>query len=357
MGVPGATYYVRGDGNDGNAGTGHTSGQAWKTIGKVIGELANNVTVYVAPGDYDETGSGWLDIANNGVSFIGDIDAVQFPDIGPGEVTVDRTAKTSLFRIDGSNILYEGIYGYDDTGPGPNEMLMIGSVTPVSAVKIRRVNMSNITGVWKERPPIFVEVYSGSSTVIVERCHANRGPGGYWDGMSVIVNSGASNVLVQNCFMVTGSTGGAVQALSGSDNVRVQNCTLILPAGEVDALVGAAGTNVTVRNTIMIINTADSNALCMDVDAAAIATFTSDYNLIKQVNASGELCKWGATSYTTLAAWQAATSQDANSIDSAPLFVNIGAGDVHLQFTSPCVDGGISTGAPIDDLDGNLRPQ
>lgn len=353
MGVPGTTYYVRTDGNDGNPGTGHTSGQAWKTISKAIGELANSVTIYVAPGDYDETGSGFLDIAHNRVTFVGDLDAAQFPDLGAGEVTVDRTAKSSLFRIDGDSILLSGMYGYSTTGSGPTELFVIGSVGSPSAVKIRRINMSDS---FTYAPPTLARVHSGSTTVIFERCQANRA-GTSWDGMSILVNSGASDVWIENCFMITGTTGGAVQALSGSDDVTVQNCTLVLPGAAVDTLVDASGTNVTVRNTIMIINTPDSNAFCMDVDAAAIATFTSDYNLIRQVNPSGVVGRWGSNLYATLATWQAGTGQDANSKDTDPQFVNVPTGDYHLQITSPCVDAGTLVGAPSVDLDGNSRPQ
>ncbi|MEW6607183.1 MAG: choice-of-anchor Q domain-containing protein [bacterium] len=43
------------------------------------------------------------------------------------------------------------------------------------------------------------------------------------------------------------------------------------------------------------------------------------------------------------------------NIDADPLFV--GAGDYHLTPDSPCIDTGTSTGAPPDDIDGDIRPQ
>jgi hypothetical protein len=49
-----ATYYVRTDGSDSNAGTGPAIGQAWQTITKAIGATGIGVgdTLYIAPGVY-----------------------------------------------------------------------------------------------------------------------------------------------------------------------------------------------------------------------------------------------------------------------------------------------------------------
>lgn len=51
-----ATYYVRTDGSDTNAGTGSGTGAAWKTIGKALGSagIASGDTVWIAPGRYRE---------------------------------------------------------------------------------------------------------------------------------------------------------------------------------------------------------------------------------------------------------------------------------------------------------------
>jgi hypothetical protein len=38
------------------------------------------------------------------------------------------------------------------------------------------------------------------------------------------------------------------------------------------------------------------------------------------------------------------------------MFVNPGIGDYHLQAGSPCIDTGTDTGAPNEDIEGNLRP-
>jgi hypothetical protein len=44
------------------------------------------------------------------------------------------------------------------------------------------------------------------------------------------------------------------------------------------------------------------------------------------------------------------------NIDADPQFVDPGSGDLHLTWTSPCVNRGTAEEAPADDLDGDLRP-
>ncbi len=46
-----------------------------------------------------------------------------------------------------------------------------------------------------------------------------------------------------------------------------------------------------------------------------------------------------------------------NNCEDAPQFVDAVNGDFHLQSGSPCIDVGISAGAPSVDFDGNARPQ
>ncbi len=57
-----------------------------------------------------------------------------------------------------------------------------------------------------------------------------------------------------------------------------------------------------------------------------------------------------------LTQWQAHISGDTASTEGDPQFVNTAGEDYHLSFTSPCVDGGASSDAPINDYDGVSRP-
>jgi hypothetical protein len=60
------------------------------------------------------------------------------------------------------------------------------------------------------------------------------------------------------------------------------------------------------------------------------------------------------TNYTTLADWQAISSQDANSISQDPLFRS--ATDYRLQSSSPCIDSGINLDEVTDDYYSTPRP-
>jgi hypothetical protein len=62
--------------------------------------------------------------------------------------------------------------------------------------------------------------------------------------------------------------------------------------------------------------------------------------------------RYGGSTYSTLGDWQSGTSQDANSINSDPLFVNAPNDDFHLQPNSPCIDAGTNVGL-TQDFEGN----
>ena len=110
------------------------------------------------------------------------------------------------------------------------------------------------------------------------------------------------------------------------------------------ALTGTA-TNVTILNNIF----SGSCNVAMRLDDN-VNKLTVDYNLFNttRVGYTNE-----STYYTTLAAWQAAMSQDAHSISADPAFIS--TSDFRLQSGSPAIDAGTNTGLSID-FDGNARP-
>jgi len=93
-------YYVRTNGNDGNAGTGPSAASAWQTIGKALGAagISSGDTVYIAPGTYREVITINMTSAVAETSVIGDVAASQFTDLQGGDViwtaytTNDKTA-------------------------------------------------------------------------------------------------------------------------------------------------------------------------------------------------------------------------------------------------------------------------
>lgn len=110
-----ATYYVRNDGSDGNAGTGPAAANAWLTIGKALGAsgIASGDTVWIAPGTYREVVTVAMTSAVAETVLKGDPSASQFSDIAPGPVvwtgytTNDTTtpSTTPLLNLNGRDFL------------------------------------------------------------------------------------------------------------------------------------------------------------------------------------------------------------------------------------------------------------
>ena len=96
-----ATYYVRTDGSDANAGTGPATNQAWQTISKAIGATGIGVgdTLYIAPGVYRGAfTAGFTNPANEGqrVTIAGNPTASQFSGVTAGPVIITNwTSSTS----------------------------------------------------------------------------------------------------------------------------------------------------------------------------------------------------------------------------------------------------------------------
>jgi trimeric autotransporter adhesin len=86
---------------------------------------------------------------------------------------------------------------------------------------------------------------------------------------------------------------------------------------------------------------------------------TSDFNDLYATATDGVIGVFNSTIETTLADWQTATSQDANSISVDPQFINPNgnavAGDLHILGTSPCVGAGLTIAGITNDFDGDPR--
>ncbi len=102
-----ATYYVRTDGSNANAGTGPATNQAWQTIGKVF-ESGSVVTggdiVYIAPGTYTETISVLATSPTSEVQIIGNPTASQFLGVNAGVV------KLSAYNAAGTAVVNNNTY-------------------------------------------------------------------------------------------------------------------------------------------------------------------------------------------------------------------------------------------------------
>ena len=104
-----------------------------------------------------------------------------------------------------------------------------------------------------------------------------------------------------------------------------------------------------------ILKAQDNNNYCIRVDASSQAGLQSDFNDVYATNGAFT-GYWGDERIQTLVDWQAATTQDAASIDSDPLFQAEAEDLFSLKPTSPCIDSGMTIEIVVDDFDGTERP-
>lgn len=142
-----------------------------------------------------------------------------------------------------------------------------------------------------------------------------------------------SNNLIYNF----NSTGGIIYGLynSSSDGVRYYHNTVVLDNQSATAAVAygfyqtTLATNIQLRNnTIFVSRSGIGNRRCLHFNTAT-SVITSNYNNLYMASTGGTVNEIGysTSGYTTLAAWQAGASQDANSISVDPLFVNAATAD------------------------------
>ncbi len=191
---------------------------------------------------------------------------------------------------------------------------------------------------------------------------------------------GGSNVrIVDNLIANTGTNqvawyDTAIQVVSSKGSYIYNNTIVGNPQGGISIREAEPVTHdVSVFNNIFSIAGGTGTVYAVLVDQAVIsqtspAPLTMDYNDL-YAHSSAQTGVWGmdtsnpltsGTVCATLAQWQAASGQDANSIASDPDFVDPATGNYQLQPNpSPCVDAGDpATGTSIVgviDLDGNER--
>ncbi len=114
--------------------------------------------------------------------------------------------------------------------------------------------------------------------------------------------------------------------------------------------------NTKVFNCIAINNGLTTNEFNLWVNDSSSVGFAGDYNIFWN-STSRPPVKFINTQYATLAAYTAATGQDAHSTQADPRFVSPSLGDFHLQAGSPAIDAANSgvPNWPATDAEGTAR--
>ena len=264
-----ATYYVRPDGNNSNAGTGPAANQAWQTLARIVQAgtaFTSGDTVYIAPGTYRQsiTTTATYTSATN---FFGDPTAAQFPGVTPGMVRItnfissDNVAATSTLLWGGvtfdyiniSHIYFDhtslngGIYY---TGTGNNSSIkncvFSGNLASGAGVGTPAIRLTSVKNLLIDNC-IFMRSYFGifmttttdnDTNIDIRNSFFANNNGGLWlqngvgGGINVTNNlfsgSQANGVLIQNAGNATAISNvtnnifyGCVGSVSGGSAINI----------------------------------------------------------------------------------------------------------------------------------------
>ena len=121
-------------------------------------------------------------------------------------------------------------------------------------------------------------------------------------------------------------------------------------------LVDQNASSTKLYDCIAVDNGLTTNRYDLWVDAGSSSGFQSDYNLFWNSTTRPPVL-YTLTMYSSVAAYSAASGQDAHTLQADPRFVDPSAGDFQLMAGSPAIDSGTSNLAnwPTTDADGNDR--
>ena len=201
------------------------------------------------------------------------------------------------------------------------------------------------------------DVSQGGDGVISEALvEANLIFGNGVAGGSGINMDGVQDSLIRNNLIFdTHASGISLYQIDGgapSTGNRVLNNTVIVAADGrwgLNIRDGAVG-NTVINNTFYSFH-GYRGAVAVTTDS--LSGLVSDHNAVED-----RFTTDGGNSVMTLAEWQTATGQDADSVIATPeqLFVDPDNDDYHLAAGSPGVDAGMALAAVITDLEGTPRP-
>lgn len=224
-----ATYYVRPDGNNSNAGTGPAANQAWQTLARIVQAgtaFTSGDTVYIAPGTYRQsiTTTATYTSATN---FFGDPTAAQFLDITPGIVRItnrlvdDNSAATAQSLWSGVTFDYINIKNIYFDHCSTNAGITYSGSGNNSSVRNCVFFGNNQTGGGVGGPPIYL---LSVKNITIENCIINRAYVGIYMSTTTDTNT---NIVVRNCCInSTGSHGIWINQFTGG-GVNVNNVLLI----------------------------------------------------------------------------------------------------------------------------------
>jgi parallel beta-helix repeat protein len=289
-----------------------------------------------------------------------------------------NTVRTSGHRVDGSTAY--GMYLNSMT----NSVVTGNLVTDNSASGIYLTNGSTgnqVTGNESSlnaygyvRNAVGIDLRAPGNLISGNRVHDNEDsgiqsyPGGDRNTIADNVsyhNKGFTTAALTNCSPPpTGNTAGCITGDHGIDDYAVTGSTIVgntvydnvaaginlegVPAGTASGFTFA--NNAAVDNAAWCPDGAGGTVKCprtrgnIRVDATSQLGTSLDYDLVN-LSVSGTMMVWGSTSYTSLAAFQAASGQESHALQADPRWTSPSQGVFTLTAGSPGIDSADS-GAP-----------
>ena len=250
-----ATYYVRSDGSNGNAGTGPATNQAWQTIGKIFASgsvVTGGDIVYIAPGTYTETISVLATSPTSEVQIIGNPTASQFSGVNAGVV------KLSAYNSTGTTVVYNNTYLITATSKNyysfSNLVFETAHTSIVSGIEFytsRYIKFTKCVFRTENAPAVSdgaqVRLTASASTAIdatFDQCYfgATSAYGIYLIGASQL----ADTSVIKDCYFDSCQYSLLPQAVTAT----ILNCTFVGSINGIYQSTGSANAYVTVKNCL-----------------------------------------------------------------------------------------------------------
>ncbi len=261
------------------------------------------------------------------------------------EISVLKYGSSAGEKIE--NVLVSGCEVYD-SGKGfsgrryGNEAHGIRVKADAGAGSISGVLIAQTTVSGCDGSGIFIAGESG--TVDVSRCSIS---GNSDNGITCFDNETNTTLkLILSASLVynnTGSANGIRYAVDSGNGFEIVNNTFC--NNRIALYVHSCGGSASLRNNVFYSSSSSDVYL---YSGGVLSGLYSDYNCYYEHG--GNIIGWGGNAYSNLAAFQAASSKDGNSIGTDPDFVS--ATDWHLQSASACKNSGEASGVSVD-FDGN----